>query len=60
MKNIVKALAKNGPAFSFLCEKFRRPSKEKSKAGIFIGPQIRQLFRDPQFDLILSNDEKAA
>jgi hypothetical protein len=60
MKNFVKALARNGPAFSFLCEKFQRPSKEKIKAGVFIGPQIRQLFRDPQFDLILSNDEKAA
>jgi hypothetical protein len=25
-----------------------------------LAPQIRQLFRDPQFDLVLSDDEKAA
>jgi hypothetical protein len=30
------------------------------KAGVFIGPQICQLFGDPQFDLILSDDKKAA
>jgi hypothetical protein len=60
MKNYMKALDRNGPAFSFLCEKFPRLSMEKIKAGVFISPQIRQLFRDPQFHLILSDDEKAA
>jgi hypothetical protein len=58
MKNFVKALDRNGPAFSILCEKFPRLSTE-IKAGVFIGPQIRQLFRDPQFDLIPSDNEKA-
>jgi hypothetical protein len=43
-----------------VCEKFPRLSTEKIKAGVFIGPQIRQLFRDPQFDLVLSDDENAA
>jgi hypothetical protein len=33
---------------------------EKIKAGVFIGLQTRLLFRDPQFDLVLSDDEKAA
>jgi hypothetical protein len=35
---------------------------EKIKVGVFIGPPppICQLFRDPEFDLILSDDEKAA
>jgi hypothetical protein len=32
---------------------------EKIKLGAFIGPQIHQIFRDPQFDLVLSDDEKA-
>jgi hypothetical protein len=49
MKNFVKALDRNGPAFSFLCEKFPRLSTE-----------ICEHFRDPQFDLVLSDDEKAA
>jgi hypothetical protein len=42
-----------------LCEKFPRLNTEKIKVDVFIGPQIHHLFRDPQFDLILSDDEKA-
>jgi hypothetical protein len=60
IKNFVKALDRNGPAFSFLYAKFPRLSTEKIKAGVFIGLQIRQLFRNPQFDLVLSDYEKAA
>jgi hypothetical protein len=30
------------------------------KAGVFIGPQIRQLFKDQQFERVLSDKEKAA
>jgi hypothetical protein len=30
------------------------------KAGVFIGPQIHLPSRDPQFDLSLSDDHKAA
>ena len=33
---------------------------EKVKAGVFIGPQIRQLFKDRQFEAVLSDKEKAA
>ena len=60
MKNFVKAVDRNSSAFSFLYEKFPRLSIEKIMAGIFIGLQICQLFRDPQFDFALSDDEKAA
>jgi len=35
----MKAIERNGSAFSFLCEKFPRLSTEKSKAGVFIGPR---------------------
>jgi hypothetical protein len=59
MKNLLKALDRNGPAFSLLCEKFPRLSTEKIKTGVFIGTQIRQLFRNPPCDLVLSDDEKA-
>jgi hypothetical protein len=58
--NFLQALDRNGPAFWFLCEKLPRLSMEKIKAGVFIGPQICQLFRDPQFLLVLSDDGKAA
>jgi hypothetical protein len=40
-------------------DKFSRLSTEEMKVDVFIGPQICQLFRDPQFDLSAS-DEKAA
>jgi hypothetical protein len=60
MKNFVKVPNRNGPAFSFLCEKSPRLSTETINAGVFIGLQIRQLFRDLQFDLAVSDDEKAA
>jgi len=44
MKNFVKALGVKGLAFTYLCGKFPRLTFEKVKAGVFIGPQIRQLF----------------
>ena len=49
MKNFVKALGVKGPAFTYLCGKFPRLTFEKVKVGVFIGPQIRQLFKDQQF-----------
>jgi len=51
---------KLGPAFTYLCGKFARLTFEKVKAGVFIGPQIRQLFKDKQFETVLSDKEKAA
>jgi hypothetical protein len=60
MKNFVKALDVKGPAVTYLCEKFPRLSFEKVKSGLFIGPQIRQLFKDQQFEAVLSDKEKAA
>jgi hypothetical protein len=56
----VKALDRHGSAFSLLYKEFPSLSTEKIKPSVFIGPQIRQLFRDSQFDLVLSDDETAA
>jgi len=60
MKNFVKVLGVKGPAFMYLCGKFPRLTFKKVKAGVFIGPQIRQLFKDQQFEAVLSDKEKAA
>jgi hypothetical protein len=60
MKNFVKAMDQTGPAFRYLAEKFPGISAAKIKEGVFIGPQIRKLFRDEQFDHILSGNEKRA
>jgi len=60
MKNSVKVLSVKGPAFTYLCRKFPRLTFEKVKAVVFNGPQIRQLFKDQQFEAVLSDKEKAA
>ena len=49
MKQFVKALDKDGDCFQYVCESFSSLSNEKLKAGIFDGPQIRQLMRDQKF-----------
>lgn len=58
MKNFVKALDKDGETFKYLVEKFPRISDAKLKAGIFVGPQIRQLLNDDQFVTKMSTVER--
>jgi hypothetical protein len=60
MKNFVKALNKEGRAFAFLNQKFPRISEAKLKAGIFDGPQIRELLKDPNFDESMDDSERKA
>ncbi|GBM42738.1 CCR4-NOT transcription complex subunit 6-like [Araneus ventricosus] len=50
VKNLAKAMDKNGPAFKYLHEKFPRLSVAKIKEGVFVGTQIKQLFRDSNFE----------
>ena len=44
---------RDGPAFRYLSEKVYTLSEAKIKEGIFIGPQIRELLKDIQFDSII-------
>lgn len=60
MKNFVKALNREGQAFSHLKEMFPKLSDGKLKEGIFVGPQIRKLLHDVIFDSKLTNLELAA
>ena len=60
MKNIVKALDRDGPTFKFLEEMFPQLSETKLRAGIFTGPQIRQLLKDIKFEIQLHEKEKNA
>ena len=48
-KQSVKALDKEEECFKYLCTKFPWLTYEKIKAGIFNGPQIRLLLKDPAF-----------
>ena len=49
MKQFLKALDKEGDCFEYPCVKFPVITEEKFKAGVFDGPQIRQLLNDPGF-----------
>ena len=60
MKQFVKALDKNCDCFKYLCDKFPYLSDEKLKEGIFVGPQIRKLTSDDQFEETMSSIEKSA
>lgn len=61
MTQFVKAMDKNGPGFLYLIETFgSKLSKEKIKAGIFIGPQIRKLMKDSKFLQSLNPQELEA
>jgi len=58
MKNFVKAMDRTGSAFKYLAEKFPQLREAKIKEGVFMGPQIRRLFRDNIFNNLLQGDEK--
>lgn len=60
MKQFTKALDKDGDCFMYLCEVFPGLTTEKLKAGIFDGPQIRQLIRDTQFETHMNEVELEA
>ena len=49
-KNFVKALDREGRGFAFFDQKFQQKSLEKIKAGIFDGPQIKELIKTTSFD----------
>ena len=56
MKNSVKGMDKTGRGFEYL----RNVSDAKIKEGIFIGPQVRGLKQDKQFDEDLNETERNA
>ena len=58
MKKFVKVLSEEG--MQFLTQKFPALSEAKLHAGIFVGPQIRELLRDQKFIQHLTEEEKAA
>ena len=58
MKNFVKVMDRTGSAFRYLAEKFPRLSETKIKEGVFVGPQIRELFNDDMFNNLLQGGEK--
>jgi len=60
IKNFVKGMDKTGRGFEYVRNRFPNVSDEKIKEGIFIGPQIRELMKDKQFDEDLKETERNA
>ena len=58
MKNFVKDMDKTGCGFEYVMNKCPNVSDAKIKEGIFIGPQIRDLMQDKQFDEDLNETER--
>jgi len=60
MKQFVKALNKDGACFKYLTEKFSNITDAKIKEGMFVGPQIRQLMKETDFENVMTPVEKNA
>ncbi|UYV60522.1 hypothetical protein LAZ67_1001408 [Cordylochernes scorpioides] len=60
MKNFVKAMDRNASGFAYLKQKISSISEAKIKEGIFVGPQIRELQQDGNFQNSLNKVEAAA
>ena len=60
IKQFTKALDKDGSCFTYLCRAFPGLTIEKLKGGIFDGPQVRQLIRDPEFENSMNEVELEA
>ncbi|GBN77082.1 hypothetical protein AVEN_152834-1 [Araneus ventricosus] len=50
MEIFVKALDREGVAFLHLRNEFKHLSEAKVKEEVFIGPQIKAVFRDEEFE----------
>jgi len=60
MKNFMKGMDKTGHGVEYLRNKFPNVSDAKIKECIFVGPQIRELMQDKQFEEDLSETERNA
>ena len=60
IKNFGKGSDKTGRWFDYVRNKFPNVNDVKFKEGIFIGPQIRELMQDKQFDEDLNETERNA
>ena len=60
MKQFPKALDKDDDCFTCLCQAFPGLTMEKLKAGTFVGPHIRQLIKDPEFENSMNEMELEA
>ncbi|KAJ4441970.1 hypothetical protein ANN_11834 [Periplaneta americana] len=55
---LIKQLNTSGRGFMYLSKKFPRLSAAKIKEGVFVGPQIRELQKDSDFEQCLAPKER--
>ena len=60
MKQFVKALLKDGETFNYLSSKFPCISEAKLKEQVFVGPDIRKLVKDNNFENVMNDVERSA
>ena len=58
MRNFMKSVDKTGHRFEYMGNKFPNVSDAKIEKGIFIGPQIKELMQEKQFDEDLNETER--
>jgi hypothetical protein len=58
IKIFVQAVDKESEGFGYLKQKIPKINEAKMKEGIFIGPQIKQLFKDQDFSTYLNSTER--
>ena len=56
-KQFVKAFNKESPVFQFLQKVLPNLTTAKTKDGVFVGPQIRKLILNTEFDKTLNGNE---
>ncbi|GBN83916.1 hypothetical protein AVEN_177652-1 [Araneus ventricosus] len=60
MKQFVKALPKEGECFKYLCDQFMGLSEAKLNEGVFVGPDIRKMTKDENFETKMETNERKA
>ncbi|KAL7834776.1 hypothetical protein SRHO_G00290230 [Serrasalmus rhombeus] len=60
IKQFVRALDKESRAFNYLQDLFPKMSEAKIKAGVFVGPQIKNIIECSEFPKKLNRKERAA
>ncbi|GBM61358.1 hypothetical protein AVEN_112241-1 [Araneus ventricosus] len=60
MKQFVKVLPKEGECFKYLCDQFPGLSEAKLKESVFIGPNIRKIMKDENFETKMETNERKA
>ncbi|GBM93275.1 hypothetical protein AVEN_168041-1 [Araneus ventricosus] len=58
MKQFVKALPEEDECFKYLCDQFPGLSEAKLKEGVFVGPDIRKMMKDEDFETKMKINER--